>query len=178
MESATITDLRLRLQQRIANLRANRRAPANDTKVTSRDAILEHRLKRKRERLEKRKRMKEKRRNGGSEEIVASTSAGKVNGTAAGPSPASIKEDGEVRFSKLEMGEGAGGAQKKKKGPTDAKGQLKKVEAKMEKMEKLKAENKEKVCNQCLVFFFFFLLADTMICSPRGKSNNTQQHSV
>ncbi|RUS34888.1 surfeit locus protein 6-domain-containing protein [Jimgerdemannia flammicorona] len=147
MESANITDLHLRLQHRIAELRAKRHASSGDaaSKAPSRDAILEMRLKHK----EKRKQMKEKRKQKEkharvqSEEIVKGAAGAaqqhKANGVT-GPSPASIKEDGEVRFSKVEMGE----AVQKKKGPTDAKGQLKKAEAKMEKMEKLKAENKEK----------------------------------
>jgi hypothetical protein len=47
--------------------------------------------------------------------------------------------DGDVFFGKLSIGQ-----QKKKKGPTDAKSQLKILEAKKEKMDKLKTENKDK----------------------------------
>jgi hypothetical protein len=47
--------------------------------------------------------------------------------------------DGDVFFGKLSIGQ-----QKKKKGPTDAKSQLKMLEAKKEKMDKLKTENKDK----------------------------------
>ena len=49
--------------------------------------------------------------------------------------------DGDVFFGKLSVGKEQ---QKKKKGPTDAKTQLKLVEAKKEKLEKLKHDDKSK----------------------------------
>lgn len=49
--------------------------------------------------------------------------------------------DGDVYFGKLVAG---GNKDKKKKGPSDAKTQLKMLEAKQEKLEKLKGENKSK----------------------------------
>lgn len=48
--------------------------------------------------------------------------------------------DGDVFFGKLQVGND----QKKKKGPSDAKTQLKMLEAKKEKIDKLKQENKSK----------------------------------
>ena len=48
--------------------------------------------------------------------------------------------DGDLFFGKLSVGKD----QKKKKGPTDAKTQLKMLEAKKEKLEKLKDEDKSK----------------------------------
>jgi phenylalanyl-tRNA synthetase alpha subunit len=48
--------------------------------------------------------------------------------------------DGDIFFGKLAVG----ADQKKKKGPSDAKTQLKMLEAKQEKIEKLKDENKTK----------------------------------
>lgn len=53
--------------------------------------------------------------------------------------------DGDLFFGKVELG---GQQQKKKKGPTDAKSQLKKIEAKQQKLEKLRAENQEKASNK------------------------------
>lgn len=57
------------------------------------------------------------------------------------PSADSIKMDGDVFFGKLAV---AGNKDKKKKGPSDAKTQLKMLEAKQDKLEKLKGENKSK----------------------------------
>lgn len=52
----------------------------------------------------------------------------------------SVKMDGEIIFGKLDIGN-----QQKKKGPVDAKSQLKKIELQQQKLEKLKAEDEEKV---------------------------------
>ena len=58
------------------------------------------------------------------------------------PSADSVKMDGDVFFGKLAVG--GDRDQKKKKGPSDAKTQSKMLEAKKEKIDKLKEENKSK----------------------------------
>lgn len=120
----SITELRAKLEERLAKLRGRRGATAEAnaaTKPTSRQAILEARLKRKKDKKASQKLAKEKRASGGSEGLIVKESS---DSTAGGrPSASSINDKGEVRFSKFEFD----GLQKKKRGPTDAQGQLKMV---------------------------------------------------
>ncbi|KAI8598143.1 surfeit locus protein 6-domain-containing protein [Dissophora ornata] len=138
----SITELRAKLEERLAKFRGRRGVAAEATgatKPTSRQAILEARLKRKKDKKASQKLAKEKRAAGGSEGLVvkeadsSSTSGGR-------PSASSISDKGEVRFSKFEFE----GLQKKKRGPTDAQGQLKMVEAHKEKLAALQTADPEK----------------------------------
>ncbi|KAF9909110.1 hypothetical protein EC991_009020 [Linnemannia zychae] len=137
----SITELRAKLEERLAKLRGRRGATAEanaTSKPTSRQAILEARLKRKKDKKASQKLAKEKRASGGSEGLIVKES----ESTSAGgrPSASSINDKGEVRFSKFEFD----GLQKKKRGPTDAQGQLKMVEAHNEKLAALQAADPEK----------------------------------
>ncbi|KAG9066196.1 hypothetical protein KI688_001417 [Linnemannia hyalina] len=137
----SITELRAKLEERLAKLRGRRgaTAEANATaKPTSRQAILEARLKRKKDKKASQKLAKEKRANGGSEGLIVK----ELPDSSAGgrPSASSINDKGEVRFSKFEFD----GLQKKKRGPTDAQGQLKMVEAHKEKLAALQVADPEK----------------------------------
>ncbi|KAK3832627.1 MAG: surfeit locus protein 6-domain-containing protein [Linnemannia elongata] len=137
----SITELRAKLEERLAKLRGRRGATAEAnaaTKPTSRQAILEARLKRKKDKKASQKLAKEKRASGGSEGLIVKESS---DSTAGGrPSASSINDKGEVRFSKFEFD----GLQKKKRGPTDAQGQLKMVEARNEKLAALQVADPEK----------------------------------
>ncbi|KAG0088144.1 hypothetical protein BGZ93_005993 [Podila epicladia] len=138
----SITELRAKLEERLAKLRGRRGATeaANPTnKPTSRQAILEARLKRKKDKKASQKLAKEKRAAGGSEGLLVKE---QDSGSSSGgrPSASSINDKGEVRFSKFEFA----GLQKKKKGPTDAKGQLSMVEAHKEKLAALQVADPEK----------------------------------
>ncbi|KAF9417577.1 hypothetical protein BGZ94_009929 [Podila epigama] len=141
----SITELRAKLEERLAKFRGRRGATdpsANPTnKPTSRQAILEARLKRKKDKKASQKLAKEKRAAGGSEGLVVKEQDTSASSTAGGrPSASSINDKGEVRFSKFEFS----GLQKKKKGPTDAKAQLNMVEAHKEKLAALEAADPEK----------------------------------
>ncbi|OZJ05046.1 hypothetical protein BZG36_02078 [Bifiguratus adelaidae] len=139
-ERPSISELRARLESRIAALRKARNAPGSDpSKPITRATILENRQKKKQERKEKRKLLKEKRANGQVSEELVKLNHSTSNNSAK--SPASIREDGEVSFSKFEFD---GRTEKKKKGPTDAKGQLKMAEAKQEKLAQLRATDEAK----------------------------------
>jgi hypothetical protein len=120
----SITELRAKLEERLAKLRGRRGATAEanaSAKPTSRQAILEARLKRKKDKKASQKLAKEKRASGGSEGLIVKEAS---DSSAGGrPSASSINDKGEVRFSKFEFD----GLQKKKRGPTDAQGQLKMV---------------------------------------------------
>ncbi|KAF9333762.1 hypothetical protein BG006_003210 [Podila minutissima] len=119
----SITELRAKLEERLAKLRGRRGATeaANPTnKPTSRQAILEARLKRKKDKKASQKLAKEKRAAGGSEGLLVKEQDSGSSSLGGRPSASSINDKGEVRFSKFEFA----GLQKKKKGPTDAKGQL------------------------------------------------------
>ncbi|KAF9434243.1 hypothetical protein BGZ76_008333 [Entomortierella beljakovae] len=140
----SITELRAKLEERLAKFRGRRGAADPNgapAKPTSRQAILEARLKRKKDKKASRKLAKEKLAAGSSaseglvvkEQSTSSSSGGK-------PSASSINDKGEVRFSKFEFE----GLQKKKKGPTDAQGQLKMVEAHKEKLAALQTSDPEK----------------------------------
>ncbi|KAF9135973.1 hypothetical protein BGX30_011379 [Mortierella sp. GBA39] len=137
----SITELRAKLEERLAKLRGRRGATAEANaaaKPTSRQAILEARLKRKKDKKASQKLAKEKRANGGSEGLIVKESP---DSSAGGrPSASSINDKGEVRFSKFEFD----GLQKKKRGPTDAQGQLKMVEAHKEKLAALQVADPEK----------------------------------
>lgn len=124
----SITELRAKLEERLAKLRERRngeaggKASGTAAKPTSRQSILEARMKRKKDKKASQKLAKEKKAASGSEGLVVkdADSSSTVNGR---PSASSINDKGEVRFSKFEFE----GLQKKKKGPTDAQGQLKMV---------------------------------------------------
>ena len=122
----SITELRAKLEERLAKFRGNRgaaEASAAANKPTSRQSILEARLKRKKDKKAAQKLAKEKRASGGSEGLVVKENEGSLSGAGGRPSASSINDKGEVRFSKFEFD----GLQKKKRGPTDAQGQLKMV---------------------------------------------------
>ncbi|KAG0309235.1 surfeit locus protein, partial [Dissophora globulifera] len=138
----SITELRAKLEERLAKFRGRRgvAAEANTAaKPTSRQAILEARLKRKKDKKVSQKLAKEKRAAGGSEGLVVKEPTS-TSSTGGRPSASSINDKGEIRFSKFEFD----GLQKKKKGPTDAQGQLKMVEAHKEKMAALQVADPEK----------------------------------
>ncbi|KAG0234053.1 surfeit locus protein [Actinomortierella wolfii] len=147
----SISELRAKLEARLADLRSKRGGGNaaggvdGSGKPVSRQAILEARQKRKRDRKASLKLAKEKRANGagagGSEGLVVKDTSSSNAGSAGGkPSASGINDKGEVRFSKFEFE----GMNKKKKGPTDAKGQLMQVEKHKEKMAALQASNPEK----------------------------------
>ncbi|KAF9124579.1 hypothetical protein BGW39_008093 [Mortierella sp. 14UC] len=138
----SITELRAKLEERLSKLRGRRgvTAEANAAaKPTSRQAILEARLKRKKDKKASQKLAKEKRASGGSEGLIVKESSDSTS-TGGRHSASSINDKGEVRFSKFEFD----GLQKKKRGPTDAQGQLKMVEAHNEKLAALQAADPEK----------------------------------
>ncbi|EIE81380.1 hypothetical protein RO3G_06085 [Rhizopus delemar RA 99-880] len=141
MEKSDIDQLRNRLHERINQLRQKRNAPgANTTNPRSRDDILAARNKKKEDRKKAIKAQKEKGSKAPQEELIQIDK--KTNNTNNKQRSAdSIKMDGDVFFGKLNVGKEQ---QKKKKGPTDAKMQLKLVEAKKEKLEKLKHDDKSK----------------------------------
>ncbi|KAI9483647.1 MAG: surfeit locus protein 6-domain-containing protein [Benjaminiella poitrasii] len=140
MEKSDIAQLRNRLHERISELRKKRNAPGtNPVKPRSREDILAARNKKKEDRKKAIKAQKEKGGKVTSEEIVRVDDK-KPTSDKLRPSADSIKMDGDVYFGKLAVGKD----QKKKKGPSDAKTQLKMLEAKSEKIEKLKEENKTK----------------------------------
>ncbi|KAF9570446.1 surfeit locus protein [Mortierella alpina] len=139
----SITELRAKLEERLAKFRGNRGAVEASTapnKPTSRHAILEARLKRKKDKKASQKLAKEKRASGGSEGLVVKENEGSSSGAGGRPSASSINDKGEVRFSKFEFD----GLQKKRRGPTDAQGQLKMVEAHNEKLAALQVADPEK----------------------------------
>ncbi|KAK9696552.1 hypothetical protein K7432_012410 [Basidiobolus ranarum] len=134
LPSSSIEDLKARLQNRIAELRANRKVPSSNGET--RDGILESRKKRKSEKKEKRK-QEQKKMKTGTEEIISESN---TKSTSVGTSSNAINMDGDIAFSKFEFD----GPAKKKKGPVSAAIALKQVEAKKEKLDKLKATDKEK----------------------------------
>ncbi|KAF9956150.1 surfeit locus protein [Mortierella alpina] len=139
----SISELRAKLEERLAKFRGNRgaaEASAAANKPTSRQSILEARLKRKKDKKAAQKLAKEKRASGGSEGLVVKENEGSLSGAGGRPSASSINDKGEVRFSKFEFD----GLQKKKRGPTDAQGQLKMVEAHNEKLAALQVVDPEK----------------------------------
>ncbi|CAO3665863.1 unnamed protein product [Rhizopus stolonifer] len=139
MEKSNITQLRNRLHERINQLRQKRNAPgANTANPRSRDDILVARNKKKEDRKKAIKAQKEKGNKPVTEELVQVDK--KITQNHNQRSADSIKMDGDVYFGKLNMGK----EQQKKKGPTDAKTQLKLAESKKEKLEKLKQEDKSK----------------------------------
>ncbi|KAI7905439.1 surfeit locus protein 6-domain-containing protein [Cokeromyces recurvatus] len=140
MEKSDITQLRNRLHERINELRKKRNAPGSNTaKPRSREDILAARNKKKEDRKKAIKAQKEKGGKSTSEELVK-LDVKKPTSDKLRPSADSIKMDGDVYFGKLAIGN----EQKKKKGPSDAKTQLKMLEAKKEKIEKLKEGDKAK----------------------------------
>ncbi|KAI7896170.1 surfeit locus protein 6-domain-containing protein [Mucor mucedo] len=142
MEKSDIDQLRNRLQARISQLREKRNAPgANTANPRSRDDILAARNKKKEDRKKAIKAQKEKGGKVASEELVKFDDRKPVFNQTR-PSADSVKMDGDLYFGKLAVG--ATVDQKKKKGPTDAKTQLKMLEAKQEKLEKMKGEDKSK----------------------------------
>lgn len=136
MVRSDIEDLHKRLQQRIADMRTKRDPHAGTSKARSREEILAERHRKREEKKKALKAKKEKGKQAAAEEIVMAKPTPKAAADAR--SADAIKMDGDVFFGKLNAGE-----QKKKKGPTDLKTQLKMAEAKKEKMEKLKAEDAE-----------------------------------
>ncbi|KAF9306790.1 surfeit locus protein [Mortierella antarctica] len=139
----SILELRAKLEERLAKFRGRRgAAEANNAanKPTSRQAILEARLKRKKDKKASQKLAKEKRAAGGSEGLLVKEASESSSMNGGRPSASSINDKGEVRFSKFEFA----GLQKKKKGPTDAKGQLSMVEAHKEKLAALQVADPEK----------------------------------
>ncbi|KAG0794297.1 hypothetical protein G6F57_007684 [Rhizopus arrhizus] len=141
MEKSDIDQLRNRLHERINQLRQKRNAPgANATNPRSRDDILAARNKKKEDRKKAIKAQKEKGSKAPQEELIQIDKK-TSNTNNKQRSADSIKMDGDVFFGKLSVGKEQ---QKKKKGPTDAKTQLKLVEAKKEKLEKLKHDDKSK----------------------------------
>ncbi|KAI8366685.1 surfeit locus protein 6-domain-containing protein [Radiomyces spectabilis] len=138
MNISGIGELRNRLHERIQALRKKRHAPGSDSmKARSREDIIAARLKRKQDRKKALKAQKEKGGKAASEELVKDKSAKSQENKSAADS---IKMDGDVFFSKLAVAN----EKPKKKGPSDAKSQLKKAEAMQEKLEKLKSEDKTK----------------------------------
>ncbi|KAI9278104.1 surfeit locus protein 6-domain-containing protein [Sporodiniella umbellata] len=139
MEKSDISQLRNRLHERINQLRQKRNAPgASTANPRSRDDILTARNKKKEDRKKAIKAQKEKGSKPATEELVHVEKKTNTNNNQR--SADSIKMDGDVFFGKLNVGKD----QHKKKGPTDAKTQLKQAEAKKDKLEKLKQEDKEK----------------------------------
>ncbi|KAF9361728.1 hypothetical protein BGX34_006971, partial [Mortierella sp. NVP85] len=140
----SITELRAKLEERLATLRGRRNAGAGEAngtaKPTSRQAILEARMKRKKDKKASQKLAKEKRAGSGGSEGLVVKEAGSSSMSNGRPSASSINDKGEVRFGKFEFE----GLQKKKKGPTDAQGQLKMAEAQKEKFAALQAADPEK----------------------------------
>ncbi|KAH8553786.1 surfeit locus protein 6-domain-containing protein [Umbelopsis sp. PMI_123] len=141
MVKTDISELKERLHKRIADLRKNRNAPNSDpSNAKSRDSILQSRMKRKQDRKKNLQAQKEKRSKGSvNEEIIKESTVGK-SGKDEKFSTSSIKEDSDLFFGRIETG----AEHKKKKGPSDAKTQLKAVEAKQQKLERLRKEDKER----------------------------------
>ncbi|KAI8584457.1 hypothetical protein K450DRAFT_216512 [Umbelopsis ramanniana AG] len=141
MVKTDISELKERLHKRIADLRKNRNAPNSDAaNPKSRDSILQSRMKRKQDRKKSLQAQKEKRSKGAVNEEIIQESAPVNKGKVEKYSASSIKDDGDLFFGRIETG----AEHKKKKGPSDAKTQLKAVEAKQQKLEKLRKEDKEK----------------------------------
>ncbi|KAI8985083.1 surfeit locus protein 6-domain-containing protein [Pilobolus umbonatus] len=141
MEKSDIAQLRNRLHERISLLRKKRNAPgASTANPRSREDILSARNKKKEDRKKAIKAQKEK---GGKIESEELVKVDEKKTMPNGRSADSIKMDGDIFFGKIAVGK----EQKKKRGPTDAKTQLKMIESKKEKIEKLKSENKSKADN-------------------------------
>ncbi|KAJ2960202.1 hypothetical protein NQZ79_g4382 [Umbelopsis isabellina] len=140
MLKTDISELKDRLHKRIADLRKNRNAPGSDaSNPKSRESILQSRMKRKQDRKKSLQAKKEQRGNGDVNEEIIKESQPAANKSNQKFSASSIKDDGDVYFGRIETG-----LAKKKKGATDAKTQLKQVEAKHQKLEKLRQEDKDR----------------------------------
>jgi hypothetical protein len=142
MEKSDINQLRNRLHERITQLRNKRNAPgANTANPRSREDILAARNKKKEDRKKAIKSQKEKGGKAATEELVKFDDRKPAHFDKSKPSADSVKMDGDLYFGKLAVGSKN---EKKKKGPSDAKTQLKMLEAKKGKIEELKKENKSK----------------------------------
>ncbi|CAM0140685.1 hypothetical protein VKS41_007943 [Umbelopsis sp. WA50703] len=140
MLKTDISELKDRLHKRIADLRKNRNAPGSDpSNPKSRESILQSRMKRKQDRKKSLQAKKENRGKGDVNEEIIKESQPAANKSNQKFSASSIKDDGDVYFGRIETG-----MAKKKKGATDAKTQLKQVEAKQQKLEKLRHEDKDR----------------------------------
>ncbi|CAO3647908.1 unnamed protein product [Cunninghamella echinulata] len=136
MPRSEMSELKRRLHERIVEQRQKRNAPGSGgPKARSRETILAERLKKKQDRKKALKAQKEKGNKAAPEELVNDPTKSKNTKKMED----SVKMDGEIIFGKLDIGN-----QQKKKGAVDAKSQLKKIELQQQKLEKLKAEDKEK----------------------------------
>lgn len=138
MLRSDIAELHTRLQKRIAEMRRKRNAPNSDSpKARSREEMLQERRKRREEKKKALKAQKEKGNKAPSEALInTKPEQSKQEEKSAADS---IKMDGDLFFGKINVGE----QKKKKKGPTDAKSALKKVEEKQAELEKLRQEDEE-----------------------------------
>jgi len=135
---SSITELQERLKKSIDDLRAKRKAQ-NSNSIHSRDELLRKRLKRKHDRKEQIQKKKEKRRKT-NDMVGMDLPESQATESAKATKTKEVEEN--VSFGKIVFDEEV--TQKKKKGPTDTLGRLKQVEAKKEKLEKLKSVDKEK----------------------------------
>ncbi|KAJ3177667.1 surfeit locus protein [Gaertneriomyces sp. JEL0708] len=140
LPSGSITELKEKLQNRIQELRAKRKAPAEEetSAPKSRQEILEKRAKKKRERKDSIQQKKEKRRK--LDDTTGMAVQGETKNSAKSQATDDVKE--AVMFGNVDFG--ITPVAKKRKGPTDIAGQLRQAEAKKQKLEKLKQENAEK----------------------------------
>ncbi|KAI9011546.1 60S ribosome biogenesis protein Rrp14-domain-containing protein [Gaertneriomyces semiglobifer] len=139
LPSGSITELRQKLQTRLQELQAKRKAPAVEENFPSnRQDIIDRRAKKKREKKDSIKQQREKRRkpDGTTGMAIQAQNAGSNE-----PHALDVKE--HVMFGKVDFGVIPTG-NKKRKGPTDIAGQLRQAEAKKQRLEKLKQHDSEK----------------------------------
>ncbi|KAJ3160442.1 surfeit locus protein [Geranomyces michiganensis] len=151
LPSGSIVELQAKLQSRIAELRAKRKAPPTDgdgatpeQQPRSRQEILQIRADRKQQRKESIKAKKEKRRKL-DDTVGMSTVLKPEAGSVAGKKRTADEVTEDVSFGKLDFG--VTEPSKKRKGPTDIAGQLKQAEAKKIKLDKLKETAPEKAAH-------------------------------
>lgn len=140
MLRSDIAELHTRLQKRIAEMRRKRNAPNSDSpKARSREDMLQERRKRREEKKKALKAKKEKGNKAPSEALVDTKPQESSTKDNEKSSADSIKMDGDLFFGKINVGQ----EKKKKKGSTDAKTALKKLEEKQAELEKLREEDEE-----------------------------------
>ncbi|KAJ3416531.1 hypothetical protein HDV05_001268 [Chytridiales sp. JEL 0842] len=145
---ATIAELKEKVQKRIADLRAKRGAASNEKEVVkgakSRSEILEKRLSKRKAKKEMLKKKKEQNSKTGKDIAGMNIPVD----PKPKPSGATREVTENISFGKIDFASADDPDNpKKRKGPTDALGQLRKIEARTSKLEELKATNPEKAAS-------------------------------
>ncbi|KAJ3179221.1 surfeit locus protein [Gaertneriomyces sp. JEL0708] len=139
LPSGSIIELRQKLQTRLQELQAKRKAPADEENTPrNRQDIIDKRAKKKRERKDSIKQQREKRRK---PDDTTGMAIQAQNTGSNEPQAFDVKE--QVMFGKVDFGVIPTGT-KKRKGPTDIAGQVRQAEAKKQRLDKLKQHDSEK----------------------------------